>query len=344
MTNQDTQIIPISDKGELVYTQWDQLTRISKQIMDAGITKLGNPTQINLIILKGRRLGLDMFEALENISVINNKTSINGALASALVERSGLLVDKSHEYTGDNEARKCSVTVQRKDRKPATWSFTIKEAKQAGLYPGKQGSGWSNYPDSMLYWRALGFCYRREFSDVLQGMYLTEELVDEVPEVRIIPASEPPAPHGQGPEPTIPKRATAVPFEPDPEDPKAHQHPIISAPSDIPAKEIPLEKVESTKPENPVDSSTETDLEHLKRMSEKSDISEELLIEIVNGLRLFPRGVEHKLESLPEAKIKTLIKNWNVVCTQAKRLTELKEAKAKAEAEEAAAAATGATT
>jgi hypothetical protein len=343
MTNQDTQIIPISDKGELVYTQWDQLTRISKQIMDAGITKLGNPTQINLIILKGRRLGLDMFEALENISVINNKTSINGALASALVERSGLLVDKSHEYTGDSEARKCSVTVQRKDRKPATWSFTIKEAKQAGLYPGKQGSGWSNYPDSMLYWRALGFCYRREFSDVLQGMYLTEELVDEVPEVKVV-TDAPSIATGRGYR-EVPKTET-VPFEPDPEDPKAHQHPIISAPSDIPAKEIPLEKVESTKPENPVDSSTETDLEHLKRMSEKSDISEELLIEIVNGLRLFPRGVEHKLESLPEAKIKTLIKNWNVVMTQAKRITEMKEAKAKAEAEEAAeaAAATGATT
>jgi hypothetical protein len=329
-------IIPISENGELVYTQWDQLTQISRQIMNAGITKLGNPSQINLIILKGKRLGLDMFESLENISVINNKTAINGALASALVDRSGLLEDKTKSYEGEGESRKCVCTVKRKGRTKTTNEFSIKEAKKAGLYPGKPGSGWSNYPDRMLYWRALGFCYREDFNDVLQGLYLTEELADEVPEIRIVPASEPPPKGQEDPSmpgsATIPERDKPAPFEPDPTDPKAHEHPIISAPSDIPAKEIPLEKVDGT------------DLEHLKRLSEKSDISEELLIEIVNGLRLFPRGVEHKLESLPETKIKTLIKNWNVVCTQAKRLTELKEAKAKAEAEEAAAAATGATT
>ena len=310
---ENNQIIPISDTGELVYTQWDQLTQISKQIMNAGITKLGNPVQINLIILKGKRLGLDIFEALENISVINNKTSISGALASALVEKSSLLTDKSHVYEGEGDTRKCSVTVQRKGRSKVTWTFSVKEAKTAGLYPGKAGSGWNSYTDSMLYWRALGFCFRREFSDVLQGMYLTEELVDDLPkEIKIVtdapPAVDPPKAKEQAP-------------DPDPEDTKkAMASPIIADPSDIPPKPS-----DGTKP---AETSTEG-LDALRALAAKDEVSEEMLIEIVNGLRLFPRGVEHKLSNLPEPKIQTLVKNWPVVMRQVVRIRAEQEEKAK---------------
>ena len=51
---------------------------------------------------------------------------------------------------------------------------------------------------------------------------------------------------------------------------------------------------------------------------------------MVNGLRLFPRGVEHKMESLPQAKVETLIKNWETVLRQADRLKKDKEEAAKA--------------
>ena len=301
--NSQEQIIPISETGELVYTHWDQLTQISKQVMDAGISKLGNPAQINLIILKGKRLGLDLFEALENITVINNKTSINGALASALVERSGLLIDKSHVYEGEGDARKCSVTVQRKGRKHTTWSFTIKEAKSAGLYPGKSGSGWSSYPDSMLYWRALGFCYRREFPDVLQGMYLTEELADEVHEIKVV-TDAPSA------------RVVTPPPDPDSVDTvKAMTSPLISEPSMVNPPANPV--IQSDNPES-------SDLEQLRALAAQNNVTEAELIEVVNGFRLFPRGVEHKLETLPEEKVLTLIKNWVTVTRQLERLRKAK--------------------
>jgi hypothetical protein len=313
--NQETQIIPISESGELVYTQWDQLTQISKQIMNAGISKIGNPVQINLIILKGKKLGLDIFEALENISVINNKTCISGALASALVDRSGLLVDRSHVYEGEGDTRKCVATVQRKDRSKTSFSFSIREAKQAGLYPGKPGSGWHSYPDSMLYWRCMGFCYRREFSDVLQGMYLTEEIIDEMPEVKIV--------------------TDAPPAAPDPETVAGDAHPIISAPSEV-ATELPPPA------ENTEDWTDKTGsgmmqgappivgkspaLEKLIELAERDGVKPLELIEVVNGLRLFPRGVEHQIGALPEPKVDTLIKNWDVVRRQVARIRDSKEA------------------
>ena len=71
------------------------------------------------------------------------------------------------------------------------------------------------------------------------------------------------------------------------------------------------------------------DLAHLRKLAAKGDISEELLIEVVNGLRLFPRNTEHKMESLPEVKIKTLIKNWEVVVRNADRIKAKKAEEAK---------------
>lgn len=328
--NQETAIIPISESGELVYTQWDQLTLISKQIMNAGITKLGNPVQINLIILKGKKLGLDIFEALENISVINNKTCISGALASALVDRSGLLVDRSHVYEGEGDTLKCTATVQRKGRTKVSFSFSIRQAKQAGLYPGKAGSGWHAYPDSMLYWRCMGFCYRREFSDVTHGMYLAEEIIDELPEIRIV--------------------TDAPPAALDPETVKADSHPIISAPSDVPTRlPDPAEETKSTKPEKPAERSTKPEtppimqdhppfvsappmLQKLLDLAEKDGIKSIELVKVINGLRLFPRGAENQLSSLPEAKAQTLIKNWEIVIRQVTRIREMEAEASKEEA------------
>ena len=233
--NTETSIIPISETGELVYTHWDALTAISKKIMDAGICKLGNPAQINLVIMAGKQLGISMFQALENITVINNKTSISGALAMALVYRSGLLEDRTKAYVGEGDDRKCVCTTKRKGQSKTTCEFSIKDAKKAGLYPGKQGSGWSSYPDRMLFWRAMGFCLREDFSDVIQGLYLSEELADEVHEIKIVTDAAPP-------------EVKKAPADPDPEDTaKAMAHPLIADPSHV---------IKSTEPEKTDETST----------------------------------------------------------------------------------------
>jgi hypothetical protein len=106
----------------------------------------------------------------------------------ALVERSGLFEDKEHVFEGDDGFRKCTVTVTRKGRKPKSWSFSMGEARVAGLLDRKS-SPWATFPDSMLYYRALGFALRREFPDVLRGMHLTEEF-DQMPNEKPAQASE----------------------------------------------------------------------------------------------------------------------------------------------------------
>lgn len=351
MSEKEYTIIPINSEGQLVYDHWEALTNISKKILDAGITKLGSATSINLVILRGKGLGLDMFQALENITVINNKTCMSGSLASALVERSGLLIDKGHVYEGepDTESRKCTVTVQRKGRKPVSWSFTLREAKKAGLYPGKTGSGWNSFSDSMLYWRALGFAYRREFPDVMGGMYLVEELSDDPPERavegRTLSASE----VNIGPVPLAPR----PPVDPDPDDPTASTHPLIAETAKDrkhqegkPLVEVfadeeaakakqaqnvsPKEGNNNTTPEpvapeptspEPTSSEPRSLKGKLYDLAIEAGISEVDLMEVIYGLRL---SKVKTVDELPEKTITTLVKNFNVVVSQYQRMKAMK--------------------
>ena len=69
-------------------------------------------------------------------------------------------------------------TVKRKGEQPYTSTFTLEDAKRAGLL-GKQGP-WTQYTKRMLQLRARGFALRDKFADVLKGMIAAEEALDTV--------------------------------------------------------------------------------------------------------------------------------------------------------------------
>src|SRR5437867_4596126 len=99
-----------------------------------------------------------------------------GDLALALVEASGLLEQKRVEYSGIGDTLECTVTLQRRGREAQGYSFSVKEAKAAGIYD--RSPTWRNYPRRMVYYRALGFGLRDEFADILKGTKTVEELMD----------------------------------------------------------------------------------------------------------------------------------------------------------------------
>lgn len=68
-------------------------------------------------------------------------------------------------------------------------------------------------------------------------------------------------------------------------------------------------------------------LEELIKLAKKDQISEIELIKVINGLRLFPRGMEHQLSSLPDSKVDTLLKNWEVVIRQVARMRDAETGK-----------------
>lgn len=123
---------------------------------------------------QGVKMGLSPKLALEQIANINGKMVIWGEALSALVLRSGLLVDYKQWF--DNETNTAHCLMKRKGfESPMEYTFSYDDAKAANL----MGKGvWASYPKRMCANRARGFLIKDLFSDVLQGVFVREEVED----------------------------------------------------------------------------------------------------------------------------------------------------------------------
>lgn len=137
------------------------------------------PEDCLVALQMGYELGLAPLQALQNIACINGKPSIYGDAALALVKASAVCDDvQEHEVggpqDGDRWGYKCIAI--RKGKKAVEGTFTVGDAKRAGLW-GKQGP-WQSYPKRMMQMRARGFALRDAFPDVLRGLITVEEAGD----------------------------------------------------------------------------------------------------------------------------------------------------------------------
>jgi hypothetical protein len=170
-------LIPVGPKG-VELRDIDAMFRFARCYLQSGLAPASFKNEQQLVIAwaKAAELGLSPLQAVEGMTIINNRVGIMGDLALAMVEASGLLEQKRVEYSGEGESLVCQVTLQRKGREPQVYSFSVREARAAGIY--ERSPTWRNYPRRMTYYRALGFGLRDEFSDVLKGTKTVEELQD----------------------------------------------------------------------------------------------------------------------------------------------------------------------
>lgn len=132
----------------------------------------GNPGNVFVAMQWGAEIGLAPMQAMQNIAVINGRPSIWGDAMLALVRASGLL-EYIHENPTDDG---CTVKVKRKGEDEVVRSFTLLDAKKAGL-SGKAGP-WTQYPKRMMQMRARSIALRDVFTDVLKGIQSAEEVMD----------------------------------------------------------------------------------------------------------------------------------------------------------------------
>ena len=153
---------------------WNQMMEAAKTLVKSGFLpdNIKTPEQCIAVMMTGNELGLKPMESLKSLYVIKGKVGMASQIMLALVRRSGLL-----EYIKFGETEDmCTVTVKRINEEPYSYSFTMADARRAGLVTGKPGAGWTNYPNLMLRWRALAGNLRVTFPDILAGMYTFEEL------------------------------------------------------------------------------------------------------------------------------------------------------------------------
>lgn len=154
---------------------WRMAVAISKSgLAPKGIT---SPEAIFTAMQLGAEVGLSPMSALQNIAVVNGRPTIWGDAQLALVRASGQLEDFIEKIEGEGDAMVAHCTAKRVGYStPSQASFSVADAKKAGLWT-KDGP-WKTNPKRMLQMRARAFALRDGFTDILKGIYSTEEARD----------------------------------------------------------------------------------------------------------------------------------------------------------------------
>lgn len=136
------------------------------------------PSDILVALLTGAEMGLAPMQALRGIVVIKGKPTLSADLMGALVKRRTdiceyLMLSKS------SATEAVYRTKRRGDPEPTTMSFTMEDAKAAGI----AGDMYRKYPANMLRARCLAIICRAVYPDLCMGLYDSDsgELTDGVP-------------------------------------------------------------------------------------------------------------------------------------------------------------------
>lgn len=161
---------PVSDKSTaLVPTNLGDVMRLSAELAKSALLPQelrGKTADVLATILAGEELGIKPMAALRSIHIIKGKPVLSADGMVAVVLGSGLA-----EYFTCTESTGAVATYETKRRgspTPQRMSFTIDEAKAAGL---ASGDNWKRYGAAMLRARAKAALARDVYPDALAGVY-----------------------------------------------------------------------------------------------------------------------------------------------------------------------------
>lgn len=124
-------------------------------------------------VLYGGEIGLSPMQALANVIVIKGKPGLYAETMVALVQAAG------HEIWTEDVTDVRAIVCGRRagSQQVERVVFTLDRAKKAGYT--SQNSKYGTDPQSMLYARAASIACRRTAPEVLKGIPVVEELLDE---------------------------------------------------------------------------------------------------------------------------------------------------------------------
>ena len=170
-----TEITTQKQNFSLAPKDLDEAMRFADMLASASIVPkdyIGKPGNVLVALQWGMELGLQPMQAMQSIAVINGRPSLWGDAMLALVKAHPAFEWIKEECDGNV----ATCTIKRRGEPEVVQSFSLEEAKRAGL-TGKQGP-WTQYPKRMLQMRARGFALRDAFPDALRGVVSAEEARD----------------------------------------------------------------------------------------------------------------------------------------------------------------------
>jgi hypothetical protein len=157
---------------------FEQLEAFCQKITRSGLVPAayrGKPDDAMVAIMHGAEHGVSPLAALQHIALVNGKPSFYGDALPGIALGKGYITDLDTKWTGtegtDEWTAVCTVT--KANGKTLSRSFSVAEAKKAGLWT-KSGP-WSQYPKRMLGWRAIGYAVRDAAPSAMLGYTVEEE-------------------------------------------------------------------------------------------------------------------------------------------------------------------------
>lgn len=171
--------IALRENGSQLIQSIDDLGRLAKMVADSGLFAdcKGDPQKAGVKLLAGLGLGLNPYQSLNDLHVIQGKSQMSSTLLGGQIKKSG-----RYDYrvvTLDDTM--CVLRFFDRGEECGTSMFTMDDAKRAKL----SGDNWQKYPQAMLYARALSKGARMFCPDVFGGaVYAEGEIQDDgrVPE------------------------------------------------------------------------------------------------------------------------------------------------------------------
>lgn len=134
----------------------------------------GRPNDCFVAINMGAELGMEPFQAIQSIAVIDGKPCLYGDGLIGVVRASSKCEWIEEEVSSDGKTATCR-TQRKGDRNPVERSYSMSDAMLAGI---DNKPNWRKHPKRMLQMRARAYCLRDAYPDLLKGLGMAEEMMD----------------------------------------------------------------------------------------------------------------------------------------------------------------------
>lgn len=134
----------------------------------------GRPNDVFVAINMGSELGMEPFQAIQSIAVIEGKPCLYGDGLIGVVRASPKCLWIEESLSEDGLTATCR-TQRDGDPNPVTATYSMTDAMQAGI---DSKFNWKKHPKRMLQMRARAYCLRDAYPDLLKGLGVVEERQD----------------------------------------------------------------------------------------------------------------------------------------------------------------------
>lgn len=167
----DAKLQPVDLRAAYTVSEWIVSSKLY-------IKKFSTPSQVFVVIARGKELGLGMIVSLENTHIIEGKPASSADLIRGLAER-----DESFEYLyPKHQSPEACTWVGRRKGMPegaeVSFTYTLEDAAKAGLVRLGQYGGkgpWYSRPQDMLNKTAASKLARQLWAAATMGLYCPEE-------------------------------------------------------------------------------------------------------------------------------------------------------------------------